>query len=158
MYRIRTILHATDFSEGSAVALRLACSLAQQHGARLVVVHVAEVPIVPYVGGLLLPESPTYLQDVKAKLLQVGATEAGLPVEHRLVEGEPASEIVSLAAEVGADLIVLGTHGRKGLARLFLGSVAEQVLRLAPCPVLTVKPPGPASLAEVAAPAEAVTA
>jgi nucleotide-binding universal stress UspA family protein len=64
---------------------------------------------------------------------------AKIRVEHHLREGDPATEILALAQEIGCDLIVIGTHGRTGVGRLLMGSVAEAVLRRAPCPVLTVK-------------------
>jgi nucleotide-binding universal stress UspA family protein len=76
----------------------------------------------------------------------------GVEAERRLEEGDPVEAILRVAEEIGADLIVMGTHGRTGLSRLFMGSVAEQVLRRAPCPVLTLKSPFAAT---VAAPAEA---
>jgi nucleotide-binding universal stress UspA family protein len=65
--------------------------------------------------------------------------EQGVDVEHRLVEGDPAAEILKMAAQTGCDLIVMGTHGRSGLPRWFTGSVAEEVIRHAPCPVLIAK-------------------
>jgi nucleotide-binding universal stress UspA family protein len=67
-------------------------------------------------------------------------------VEQRLAEGDPAAEILHLATDTGCDMIVLGTHGRTGLDRLLMGSVAEQIVRKAPCPVLTVKAPQSRSL------------
>jgi universal stress protein A len=130
---IRTIVHPTDFSDRSESALSLAWSLARDHGAQLVVLHV----IVP-------TEDPWLQQDaaeVREKLNQLPMPGAEVRVERRLTEGTPASEILRVAAETSADLIVLGTHGRTGLARALLGSVAEQVVRKASCPVLTVKMP-----------------
>jgi nucleotide-binding universal stress UspA family protein len=135
----QTILHPTDFSEPAGAAFRLACSLAREHGARLVVAHVlAPVISIPELEGMLLaPEE--YRDDLAARLRQVKPEDPAVCVEHRLLEGDPARETVRLALELKCDLIVLGTHGRTGLARLVLGSVAEHVLRLAPCPVLTVR-------------------
>jgi nucleotide-binding universal stress UspA family protein len=79
------------------------------------------------------------LKLLRAQLQQVRPDAAQLPVDHRLVEGDAAAEILRLAAETHCDLIVMGTHGRTWLSRMLMGSVAEQVVRKAPCPVLTVK-------------------
>ncbi len=143
MLPIRIILHATDFSESSAYAFRLACSLARDYSARLVMLHVAEQPVVvPIDGSTFLP--PPLDRERLLKDLQCWqAQEPGVRIEYRLAEGDPAAEIVRAAAETGCDLIVMGTHGRAGLGRLLLGSVAEQVLRRAPCPVMTMKIPHP---------------
>jgi hypothetical protein len=79
-------------------------------------------------------------------LCRFGVPDNKVRVEHRLEEGEPSKEILRVAAEVGCDLIVMGTHGRTGLERLVLGSVAERVLAKARCPVLTLKTPSVPSL------------
>jgi nucleotide-binding universal stress UspA family protein len=146
MVPLRTILHPTDFSDGSRAAFELACSLAREHGARLSLLHVTVLPDLAY-RGYGLPgfplEAREYLADVAAGLDQLRPPGGAFPVERRLVEGDPATEIVRLAAEAGADLIVMGTHGRTGLRHALLGSVAEQVIRKAPCPVLTLKLPAP---------------
>jgi predicted phosphoribosyltransferase/nucleotide-binding universal stress UspA family protein len=139
----RTILHPTDFSESSRAAFALACSLARDHGGRLVVLHVLEVPVAAYLGGVLVPEPEAELKTVWAKLRELRPDDPAIEVEHRLLEGEPAAEILGLAEEIDCDLIVMGTHGRTGLTRLALGSVAETVLRKAPCPVLTIKVAAP---------------
>jgi nucleotide-binding universal stress UspA family protein len=83
-----------------------------------------------------------------AELNRLGAPDAQVRVEHRLEEGDAATQILQVAQETGCDLIVLGTHGRTGHGRLMMGSVAEQVLRTASCPVLTVRTPFPPSEAE----------
>ena len=82
-----------------------------------------------------------YRDELRARLQTLQSGEPGVPVEYRLEAGDPATEVLRVAREVPCDLIVLGTHGRTGLTRLVLGSVAEEVLRKAPCPVLTVKAP-----------------
>ena len=140
MLSIETILHPTDFSERSGHALQLACSLARDHGARLIVLHVMPVPLVQ--------EKRLYREEMASELNWLGASDAQVRVEHRLEEGDAATEILRVAQEMGCDLIVLGTHGRTGLGRLLMGSVAEQVLRTATCPVLTVRAPFPPSEAE----------
>src|SRR5262249_33247405 len=85
-----------------------------------------------------LPEN--YQEDAKLQLRKIQAP-AEVRVEHRLAEGDAAAEILRVARETNCDLVVMGTHGRKGLGRLLMGSVAEQVVRKAPCPVLTLKTP-----------------
>jgi nucleotide-binding universal stress UspA family protein len=141
---IRRILHPTDFSDLSRPAFELACSLARDFAAELVVVHVAPPPVAGVVEGITV-ELPTGWEDqARARLAQVKTTDPRVSVAHRLEQGDAAREIVRVATEVKADLIVLGTHGRGGLSRLLMGSVAEVVMRNAPCPVLTVRAPLPA--------------
>jgi nucleotide-binding universal stress UspA family protein len=142
MLAFKTILHPTDFSEPSAFAFKLACALARDHGARLVVLHVLEVPAaVGAAEGPFVPVPAVDWEALQEKLRRLQPPDPAVPVEHRLVEGYAASRILRLAEEVKADLIVMGTHGRRGLGRLLMGSVAEQVVRKAPCPVVTVKSP-----------------
>jgi nucleotide-binding universal stress UspA family protein len=144
MLKIRTILHATDFSEPSQNAFHLACSLARDHGASLVVLHVAPAPIFAYGGVMTAPPPPEPDRtELLAQLRQLRAPDPKVPVEHVLAEGDADAEILRVARETHSDLIVLGTHGRTGLGRLLMGSVAEKVVRKAPCPVLTVKTPLP---------------
>jgi universal stress protein A len=131
MLRISTILHPTDFSDSSAHALALACSLAREHGARLIVLHV--------VPTTLAQEKKGFGEEIGTELEQLAIPDKALQVERRLLEGDPATRILEVAKETGCDLIALGTHGRSGLSRLLMGSVAEQVVRLARCPVLTLK-------------------
>jgi nucleotide-binding universal stress UspA family protein len=143
MLSIRTVLHPTDFSERSDFAFRLACSLARDYGARLIVLHVAEPPTVVGSEGMLMPPVAVDLQPLQDRLQQLRPRDPKVPVEHRLIQGDTATEILRVAEETKCDVIVLGTHGRTGLGRLLMGSVAEQVLRRAPCPVVTVKTPLP---------------
>jgi nucleotide-binding universal stress UspA family protein len=141
MLTVRTIIHPTDFSSYSMAAYGLACALARDYGARLVVVHVrpplvvfAELPPFP-------PEPPEVLKKVREKLYGLTPPYPGIAVGHRLLDGDPAAGILRVAREENGDLIVMGTHGLSGVARMLMGSVAEDVLRRAPCPVLTVKTP-----------------
>jgi nucleotide-binding universal stress UspA family protein len=147
MIPVHRILYPTDFSEHSGYAFALACALAEAQGADLVVLHV--VPPIDTHGEVLAQPWPGgFYEDLRDRLKQLQAPEgSGISVDHWLEEGDPASEIVRVAATVGADLIVLGTHGRTGVHRLLMGSVAEQVVRRAACPVLTVKLPFPAGAA-----------
>src|SRR5262249_50246999 len=145
MFAIRTILHPTDFSERSAHAFRLACRLARDHGAGVLVLHVMEPPASRAEEVARRPPDGYRDQLWNESLLPVRSPLPGVEVEHLLEEGDPAKEILRVAGEVACDLIVMGTHGRGGLRRLLMGSVAEQVLRRAPCPVVTVKAPVPAA-------------
>lgn len=142
MVKMQTILHATDFSAPSQYAFDLACSLARDHGARVVALHVVPSPLLAYGGVMTPPPPPPDLwRAAEEGLRQLPAPDPGVRVEPRLAEGDAAAEIVRAAREVNADLIVMGTHGRGALGRLVMGSVAAKVVRKAPCPVLTVRTP-----------------
>jgi nucleotide-binding universal stress UspA family protein len=141
MLPIRTILHPTDFSEPADNAFRLSCSLARDHGAQVVVLHVVAPPLAGYADGVFIPPPEGYPEELRARLSGLQARDSKVRVEHRLVEGDPVSEILRVAGEPGCDMIVMGTHGRTGLGRLLMGSVAEQVVRKAACPVVTLKAP-----------------
>jgi nucleotide-binding universal stress UspA family protein len=152
MLRIQTILHPTDFSRQSEFAFQLACSIASDYGARLIVVHVAEAPSVAAAEGVLMYPTDYDLEPIRTQLKQLRPQNSNVQVEHRLIEGTAAADILEVANATRCDLIVMGTHGRTGLGRLLMGSVAEQVVRKAACPVLTVKTPvGSASMPEEAA-------
>jgi nucleotide-binding universal stress UspA family protein len=138
MPRFEKILCPVDFDQNSVVALRLAAELAQERKATLYLLHVVAMPPGPEVA---LPFGQME-GAARAKLAQLA---------HRWIDdktryaidvamGDPSSEVLRVAKRKRVNLIVLATHGRKGLRRLVLGSVAERVVREAPCPVLTVKP------------------
>jgi nucleotide-binding universal stress UspA family protein len=136
---VKKIVFPTDFSSLSDAALAHATALARESQARLLIVHVQEPPLA-YAGGEMyygVPEPDT--AEITRMLEAVVPTSSDVPYEHHLLTGDPAEGIVRLAAEQNADLIVMGTHGRTGLRRLLMGSVAEAVVRKAPCPVLTFK-------------------
>jgi universal stress protein A len=135
MLPIQTILHPTDFSERSHHALELACALARDRSARMIILHVMAVPLVE--------EKRLYREEMEGELLGMRVPDPQVRVERRLEEGDPATQILRVAQEMSCDLIVMGSHGRTGLERLLMGSVAEQVVRRASCPVLTVKAPFP---------------
>ena len=141
MLPIHTILHPTDFSDCSDGAFRLACALARDYDARIVVLHVVELPAVVSGDGMLVIPYSIDSEPLREQLQQLQSGDPKIPVEHRLVEGYPAEQILRVAAEMSCDLILMGTHGRTALNRLLMGSVAEEVVRKAPCPVLTVKTP-----------------
>jgi nucleotide-binding universal stress UspA family protein len=139
------ILHPTDFSPASAGAFARALDEARTSDAELLVVHVL-APVVPMVGdGYISPKAYEDLdraarQHAQKQLdrLVARARKAGIRATPVLLEGSAAEQIVRAARSKRADVIVMGTHGRTGLARLFMGSVAERVIGTAPCPVLTV--------------------
>jgi nucleotide-binding universal stress UspA family protein len=135
----------TDFSRSSHHAFRFACSLARDTGVRLIVLHVLPPPLAT-LGGMegVPPLTPELSREKLEEVLNhVQAPFPEVHVEHRLEEGDPAAGIINVPREAPCDLIVMGTHGRTGLVRLLMGSVAESVARRAPCPVLTVKAPMP---------------
>jgi nucleotide-binding universal stress UspA family protein len=148
-----TILFPTDFSHASDAALEHAAALAKQSGARLLIVHVEEPPLA-YGGGELyygLPEPDS--ERILKMLEDVRPADATVPFTHRLTMGDPASEIVRIAGEEAAQMIVLGTHGRTGMTRLLMGSVAEAIVRRAPCPVLVYRETAAALAARTPQPA-----
>ncbi len=143
MWELRNILCATDLSGPAERALELAAALARDRGARLLVLHVAVPPPFVRPGELskVLQQPGGYRQELQDRLRHFRPAGLEGRIDYRIEEGTPADEILRLAEEIPCDLVVLGTHGRTGLGRLLLGSVAEQVLRRASCPVLTVRLP-----------------
>lgn len=151
--KMSKIVFPTDFSHCGDAALSLATVLARDTGAKLIIAHVEEPPLA-YGGGEMyygLPEPLT--EDLAQMLNKVRPLDPAVPCEHRLITGEPSDAIVRLADQEQADLIVMGTHGRTGLSRLLMGSVAESIVRNAKCPVLTFKQPAEEAAEAVAEPA-----
>jgi len=147
MITLQRILLPTDFSEHSQEAAAYACEFADRFESELHVLHVLQdiVALVPE-PGLAFPPSGDYMQELKESadqaLLQIPGEEAakGKSIVRTTLQGPPFVKIVRYAKEHDIDLIVMGTHGRSGLAHVLMGSVAERVVRKAPCPVLTVRP------------------
>lgn len=141
MLPIKTILHPTDFSKPSEFALRFACALARDYQARLVLLHVVEPPV--YYGelGMSVPLPADFHGILEKRLSHLVPADSGVPVETLLIEGNAAREILRVAEKHQCSVIVLGTHGRTGLSRVLLGSVAEEVIRHSAIPVLTLKTP-----------------
>jgi nucleotide-binding universal stress UspA family protein len=147
MIAIRNILVATDFGEASDAALAYGRALATQFNATLHVIHVVEnivlrnVTADGFVG--ILPEVQLEVEAEARKELEKKLGAAGEPKPEALVltSNAIADAVVGHAANTNADLIVIGTHGRHGVSRLLLGSVAERIVRSAQCPVLTVHHP-----------------
>jgi universal stress protein A len=148
MIKLQRILLPTDFSEFSAAARMYACAFADQFQAELHVLHVIQdlAPLVPEPGAALAPPLD-YLRELElnAQAMLERALDAQWSVGKRIVkavrQGPPFLEIIRYAQETNIDLIVIGTHGRSGLAHMLMGSVAEKVVRKSPCPVLTVRHP-----------------
>lgn len=139
----RRILVATDFSEPAARALDYALTLAGALGAEVILVHVYEVPVYAFPDGAFLATaeiSERLAEAARAALDAAIAARASskVPLRGVLRTGTPWTEIETAAKEEKADLVVVGTNGRTGLARALLGSVAEKVVRTSPCPVLTI--------------------
>jgi nucleotide-binding universal stress UspA family protein len=135
------ILFPTDFSPFGQEALKWATALARDTGASLVIVHVEEPPMAYGGGELYFPAEEGTREQLQQMLVKVLPSDPNVRYEHKLLVGDPASAIVQAAEDEKVDFIVLGTHGRTGLSRLLMGSVAENVVRKAKCPVLTVKHP-----------------
>ena len=140
---LQTILCAYDFSETAALALQQARRLADRHDARLVLAHVVEpIPLGPY-PNISAPTSDLAISEIAEQRAEEEARalrSSGRDVDVIVRLGEPGGALVSIAEEVGADLVVLGTRGLTGVRHVLLGSTAEAVVRRAPMPVLTVHP------------------
>lgn len=148
---VARILCPTDFSEESVAAVRCAASIAEAHAAELLLIHAVEPLPYPVEFGplpaMLADAEPTLLKRSREQLESLRQKEIGSAVKCRTLAelGIPEHAICDTAKREKCDLIVLSTHGRSGLSHLLLGSVAERVLRFAPCPVLSIKPPARSS-------------
>lgn len=150
LLQYKTILVPTDFSEFSRAAIDYAQRLARQLGGTLVLLHVVE-PVYPYAadGPLYFPgdlrgPNPTASPDAEKAMTRLAENVAhtgGTPVEGKVSVGQAFDEIVRMAQELPADLIVIASHGYTGLKHVFMGSTAERVVRHATCPVLVVRQP-----------------
>lgn len=154
MMNLQRILLATDFSDCAAPARDVALELCTRFQATLYLLHVIhELPVEVPESGMEMA-FPGFLENIgtqRQELRRKAAQELNAAIadawreQHEIVEdsrfGKPAAEIVEYARDNEVDLIVIGSHGRSGLERVLLGSVAESVVRKAPCPVLTIRPP-----------------
>jgi nucleotide-binding universal stress UspA family protein len=137
----KTILVPTDFGEPAEEALDYAVTLAGTLGARIILLNVLRLPVLGMVEmGAVVTEGAmdSLLIANQAELDRLAALRTTVPIETALRTGEAHDVILQVAEEVHADLIVMGTHGRHGIRRLLLGSVAEAIVRTASCPVLTM--------------------
>jgi len=137
--RFKTILFPCDFSTSETAAFEYAADLAAESDARLLIVHVRE-PAPTYAEGNFYLGIPLPDHDELRKMLVALKPKPGVRHEHHLLSGDPAPQIADLAKREAADLIVMSSHGRSGWGRLLMGSIAEAVMRAAPCPILIVKP------------------
>lgn len=139
------VLLATDFSSESEFALHHAVAFARDREGTLLVLHVRPIPQASAGEGMLhagvVSSDPEALRERVEEMARSITEEEGVPAEAMVVDGDPAAEILRVARDEEVDLIAIGTHGRTGVRRVLMGSVAERVLRRAPCPVLTVRAP-----------------
>ena len=143
MRPISRILVPTDFSTGSRAALDLACDLGLRLGVPLLIMHAYALPAYPLPEGVVMatPEQAAQIVGKSSQALHLElelARGRGLTVDSTLVEGDAFDTIMHVAKERDVDLIVMGTHGRKGIRHALLGSLAEKLVRDGPCPVVTV--------------------
>lgn len=137
---VKTILFPSDFSSKGDEAFDYAAAMAQQNGSKLLVAHVEEPPVV-YGEGTFYYGVPEPDEDaLREMLVKLKPHHTGVTCEHLLLKGSPAEAIIECAKENNVDMIVMSSHGRTGLGRMLLGSVAESVMRHAECPILIVKP------------------
>lgn len=152
--RFKKIVVPTDFSETANAALEVALDLAEATGAEVMLLHVNHIPDIGVPIGIevstlpslssfqaMLRERVTAVQGALGELKKRAAGR-GVTVTEVIRDGMPAQEIADAARDLGADLIAMGRHGRRGFAHLLLGSTTDEVLRIATCPVLVVRAPG----------------
>jgi nucleotide-binding universal stress UspA family protein len=146
MTPFKHILVPTDFGEAAARALDFAIELASKFEAKLTLLHASWLPPLAYAAyaeGLYWPTDEMARGAQKELDAVLSKTKERYPgAEGAIVTGEPWQMILEVAKDRSADLIVMGTHGRRGLSRVFLGSVAERIVRLSPIPVLTISAAG----------------
>jgi nucleotide-binding universal stress UspA family protein len=143
-FDVKTILVPTDFSAGAQTALDHATALAKAFSAKIIVLHVIETFTYTMTEALQVVNVYQVVKTAVEPVLDQTVKDLGkehVTASRVLAQGRADQEIVARAKEAGADLIVMGTHGRRGVSHAFMGSVAERVVRTAPCPVLTVRTP-----------------
>ena len=142
--RLQRIMLATDFSPQARVALDYAAELSKRLEVPLLLLAAFQIPVYPLPEGIVVRSTDTIAQLLSqtsadlASARQLAQDQGAVDVETIVVEGNPAAEIVRIAQERKTDLIVMGSHGRGGLSRAILGSVADKVMRTAHCPVMIV--------------------
>ena len=142
----KIILVPTDFSTAADAALARAVDLAATLGAKVYVMHAYQLPIVGFPEGVLVPTADMATRIITWAQKELAASIAryqgrGVELVSMLEQADPRAATLSVAEEISADLIVMGTHGRRGVARALIGSLAEHIVRSAPVPVLTVHAP-----------------
>lgn len=146
MLAFKHILVPVDFTETSDRAIDTAIDLAQKYGAKVTVMHAYQIPVYGFPDGAFITGAEVAAQLSTSAQEQLDALVAarkdcGVPIAAVLRNGVPGDEINAVVAEQGADLVLIGTHARRGLARALLGSVAERVIRTVPVPVLVIHGP-----------------
>jgi nucleotide-binding universal stress UspA family protein len=148
MAAFKHLLVPTDFGEAAGRALEMAITLAAPSEAKITLLHTCWIPPMAYAGldagGMYWPTdelAKAATKELEAAIALAKTKPGYPPIEPLLVSGSPWEQILAAAKERGVDLIVMGTHGRRGIAHAFLGSVAEKIVRLSPVPVLTVGTP-----------------
>lgn len=142
--KIKHILVPTDFAAASAGALELGVQMARAFDAKVTLLHVWELPIYPYMDFMLNSAVIGEIETAAVKSLATaleGLRKVMPTAQSKLKTGLPWQGILEACDELGVDLVVMGTHGRHGLSRMTLGSIAEKVVRLSKVPVLTVHAP-----------------
>jgi nucleotide-binding universal stress UspA family protein len=161
MNAIHKILVPTDFSAHADEAFRVACTLARAVGAEVILCHITHSPAVVSEGGALLARpGQADAANLWDRFHSLQSPDVKVRVEHEVIVADRphAEHILTLLDKLGCDLIVMGTHGHTGLKHLLFGSVAEEVVRLARCPVLVVKAPARATEPPKPEPAQAAKA
>jgi nucleotide-binding universal stress UspA family protein len=144
VFRPHLILCPTDFSNTATYALGVALDIARQNHATLLVLHVADTlgPEHATFGEVATERQPeAHVRHLREQLERQLPPDVGVPLCFLLREGDPGAAISEVVRTEGCDLVVAGTHGRTGLQHLLMGSIAERIVRLAPCPVLVLKYP-----------------
>jgi universal stress protein A len=136
--KLNRILCPVDFSEHSQSALEMSATLARESGAELILLHSVDSPAA-YTGDTYYDLREALKPEAQRDLDRLVVPEPAPPVRRMLVEGDAGAAILDVARDEKVDMIVLSTHGRSGVTRLLMGSVAEYVVRHASCPVLTLK-------------------
>jgi nucleotide-binding universal stress UspA family protein len=146
MINLKKILCPIDHSDGSKEALKYAVSFAMKNEAKLYLLHVIDIRSFDESIDTMAAQIPNdeTIKQLKTKLLECIPEEirSDMQIEALVVQGIPFAEIISIAKGNNVDMIVMGTHGRTGLAHIMIGSVSEKVVRKAHCPVLTVRQSG----------------
>ncbi|GJQ24190.1 MAG: universal stress protein [Planctomycetia bacterium] len=146
MISIRNILCPIDYSVYSEMALKYAIEFAEKYQAKLYLMHVLDIRVYdinnPELYNINIVDEET-IEKLRERLLRCvnEDTRGRISVEALIIQGVPFAEIIKVSKEYGIDLIVIGTHGRTGLSHAIMGSVAEKIVRKAPCPVLTIRHP-----------------
>ena len=147
MISIKLVLIPTDFSEYSKAALPYAVDISRKYGAKLVILHIFDEELLSPIFFETGKTAKEYFERLQNRFEAAvedflsGVNTDGIELEAELGNGTPFVEIIRFAKENGADIIVMGTHGRTGIAHTLLGSVTEKVVRKSPCPVMVIRHP-----------------